>query len=489
MREINKMQRAACLGQGTGKVTIKHLECAIPFIALFIVATVARWQTFYNPVIGADEQFYLLVGDRMLHGALPYVDIFDRKPVGLFLIYAAIRALGGAGVIQYQIMALAVVAATAALIYAAAKPLAGRVGALVAGCLYILWLNFMEGEGGEAEIFFNLPMLAVAILVRRAVSCRRIEICVGAGIMLMVGAALQIKYTVVFEGAFFGCALLWARFQSDPRVSRFVGTAMLWIFCAILPTLAVAAYYALHGYLQPFIFANFQSQFGKYPESLQTQALSFTATALILSPLLGLAVTAIWHSRADRFAVLWLAVAAGGYLGMRMFVTPHYAMPLLAPILLTGAPTLRNPRWLWFLPLPFIAGQAVLAHNAAHKGDRASLERLASLALAAPRPIYVYDGYSALYLRTGSRLPTKWVFPGHLDFAAENSPRALGVSPADEERRILALAPSVIYTRYPERGGGNHSTYRILQAELARSYHLAVREKLTSYELRGYVHN
>ena len=61
----------------------------------------ARAQTFGNPVIGFDEQFYLLVGDRMIHGAIPFVDIFDRKPIGLFLIYGAIRLLGGEGTLQY----------------------------------------------------------------------------------------------------------------------------------------------------------------------------------------------------------------------------------------------------------------------------------------------------------------------------------------------------------------------------------------------------
>lgn len=471
------------------KMLRRALELAMPFIVLLIVATVARWQTFDNPVVGADEQFYLVVGDRMLHGALPYVDIFDRKPIGLFLVFAAIRTLGGAGIIQYQVVALAVVVATALLIYATAKPLAGRTGALVAGCLYILWLNFMEGEGGEAEVFFNLPMLVAAILVRRAWVRRQAAMLDGAIIMLLVGVTLQIKYTVVFEGGFFGCALLWTRFQSDPRVSRLVRAALLWIFFVLLPTLAAAAYYAHRGALQPFIFANFQSQFGKFPEPPQKLAKSFVSTVLILSPLLGLAAGAIWQKRADRFATLWLAASLGGYLGMRMFVTPHYAMPMLAPLLLTGAPNLRHPRWLWFLPLPFVVGQVVLAHNIAQKGDRATLERLAAITNKAARPIYVYDGYSALYLLTGSRLPTKWNFPGHLDFAVENSRDALGVNPVDEERRILATAPSVIYTRYPEHGGGNEDTYRIVQAELSRSYHLAIREKLKSCELRGYVHN
>src|SRR3569623_982326 len=62
---------------------------------LLLVALAARCVDFGNPVIHVDEQYYLLVGDRLLHGALTYVDIWDRKPIGLFAIFAEIRLLPG----------------------------------------------------------------------------------------------------------------------------------------------------------------------------------------------------------------------------------------------------------------------------------------------------------------------------------------------------------------------------------------------------------
>jgi hypothetical protein len=52
----------------------------------------------------------------MLDGALPYVDIWDRKPIGLFLLYAAIRLLGGDGILAYQVTATAFAVATAAVL-------------------------------------------------------------------------------------------------------------------------------------------------------------------------------------------------------------------------------------------------------------------------------------------------------------------------------------------------------------------------------------
>src|ERR1700740_2511616 len=87
-------------------------------IALLAVVTVAlRAQTFGNPVIGFDEQFYLVMGDRMLHGALPYVDIFDRKPIGLFLPFSGSSLLGGEGTIEYQAMAALFAFATSFVVY------------------------------------------------------------------------------------------------------------------------------------------------------------------------------------------------------------------------------------------------------------------------------------------------------------------------------------------------------------------------------------
>ncbi|MDU7524613.1 MAG: hypothetical protein E7K72_25125, partial [Roseomonas mucosa] len=83
---------------------------------LLLFAFAIRAPVFGNPVVGVDETFYLLVGDRMLQGALPFVDLWDRKPVGLFLIYAAIRLLGGEGVYQYQVVATLFAAATAGMI-------------------------------------------------------------------------------------------------------------------------------------------------------------------------------------------------------------------------------------------------------------------------------------------------------------------------------------------------------------------------------------
>src|ERR1700747_3207680 len=128
-------------------------EWGLATLVVLAVALVLRAPVFGNPVIHSDEQFYLLVGDRMLHGSLPFVDIWDRKPIGLFLLFAAMRGLGGAlgndGVLAYQLCAFAAASATALVIWRLAWMIAAPVGALVASVSYLLFLSAVFCFGGQ----------------------------------------------------------------------------------------------------------------------------------------------------------------------------------------------------------------------------------------------------------------------------------------------------------------------------------------------------
>ena len=77
-------------------------------VLLAIVATafIARLPWFGFPLAGYDEQLYSLIGQAMTQGALPFVDVWDRKPIGLFALFAAAHAVGGAEPEAYQSLAL-----------------------------------------------------------------------------------------------------------------------------------------------------------------------------------------------------------------------------------------------------------------------------------------------------------------------------------------------------------------------------------------------
>ncbi len=51
-----------------------------------------------RPLPGRDAGIYLYAGDQILHGALPYRDVWDNRPPGLFYLSAAGLAIGGGSV-------------------------------------------------------------------------------------------------------------------------------------------------------------------------------------------------------------------------------------------------------------------------------------------------------------------------------------------------------------------------------------------------------
>jgi hypothetical protein len=454
---------------------------------LLALALLVRGQTFNNPVLGFDEQFYLLVGDRMLHGAVPYVDIFDRKPIGLFLIYAAIRELGGDGFIQYKLVACGFVVLTALLIYRAARPISNGFAACVAACLYIVWLDFTGGEGGQAQVFYNLPMLMAAMLTWRVAQTGERIVALGCAAMLLVGVAIQIKYTVIFEGLFFGTALLWARYRAHRSLAALTGPALLWIGCALLPTAVAALVYWRIGALQPFLFANFLSMFARAPDPLPAEMAGLFKLCAILLPLLlfcALSLRGRYFAEIAgwKFPLLWLGAASLGVLLFGCFLAPQYGMPVLVPACIAAAPFFAGYSHARLvagvtLAAALVVSQIGLARSEYQKGGRAQALAVAQAAQPLHGCIYVYDGYPALYMLTHSCLPTRWAFPGHLNTRDEASVNAIGVDPAGEVRRILATRPEVIVDDAPAYEFGNPETSALVESALARDYHLETEVK------------
>jgi len=476
----SQADRAGSPGMAQARSPIDTRGALLVGALLLLVTFFARAQTLGNPVLGFDEQFYLVVGDRMLQGAIPFVDIFDRKPIGLFLIYGFIRLLGGDGTLQYQLVAGLVAWTTAWLIWRFGRRLGSPLGALAAAIAYLIWLDFMEGEAGQAPVFFNLPVLLAAMLTERAVHRGQISWRTGLLPMLIVGLAIQIKYTALFEGIFFGCVLLWTAWRARTSLLSLAGMAIVWIMAALLPTMAVWLAYVAIGHGPEFLFANFLSMFGKLPDPWWVSALGLVTIAGILFPLLLCVLfppkTEVTEERRSRlFVWWWLGAAVAGMLVMGSFSTPQYAMPVLVPMAVAAAPRLgafrpdRRLVWL-FLGICFAIAQLVLVSLQNLKGRAAEAAAITRAATPTTGCLYVYDGYPALYRLTHSCLLTRFVFPGHLNMANENSARALGVDPADEVRRILAQRPETIVMDDPPFERVNETTYAIVRQEVARHY-------------------
>lgn len=464
-------------------------------LALILATVAIRWPYLGNPLIDADEQFYLLTGDRLLHGTLPYVDIWDRKPLGLFLLYAAIRLIGGDGILQYQLVACASAAATACLIATMARRIAGPGAALGAALAYLPSLGLSGGAGGQTPVFYNLPMAAAAWLVLSQFAPDkppRLSLrWAGTLAMLLVGLAIQLKPNAVFEGLYFGLALLWLSWRAAPR-SATILDALLWIAAALLPTALAWAGYAAIGHGPEFAFANFGSIFARAGVGASAALHNLGHDLGRLAPLLVALLFAEgilrrlvpWQDspvarRAHGFLLGWLVAAAIGFAIFGTYFN-HYVLPLLPPLLIVIAPafSVRKARagatLGALLILTLGAWYAINAQRDVLKRGNgayayAMADRITPL-LGRDRCLFVFYGAPIYYHLTHSCLLTRWPFPYHISLAREED--ALGVPPVIELRRILAQKPAVILDKQTDDPEVNLETQAILRAELARNYRL-----------------
>lgn len=459
--------------------SVPRLAGLAGFALLLGWALLLRGRDFGNPIIHVDEQYYLLVGDRMLRGALPYVDLWDRKPVGLFLIFAAIRLLPGDGILAYQLVATLFAAATGWLVACGSMRLgATRPAALVAALAYILWLSLLSGRGGQSPVFYNLFVAGAAVLTLRlprlaAAGARRTIVANGCAACLLAGLAIQTKYTPVVEGAFFGLVHLWYLRRAGASIVGVAGAASVWALLGVLPTAVIVAQYWLRGpaVFDAFWFSNFASIALRkgYPAAKIAARLAGTTAQLL--PFIVCTALA-WRVRprtaAMGIAFGWLAAALIAFAMIGAFFD-HYALPLMAPLAMIAGPVLARHRAAPFALLGY--GLLLFVARVALVPTEAASARAVGRVMAANDRggcPYVFAGDSILYLLADACIPTAYAFPSTLAYEAEQG--ATGVDEAAEVRRILATRPPVIVTMDEPMAPWNRRTQALMTATLARSY-------------------
>ena len=107
---------------------------ALAMLILAAFTLLTRAWIFGDPVVNMDEQFYFTVGDRILHGQWPFIDIWDRKPIGLFLIYAFADWAFPNPVVGYQLLAACSVGVTSCILFVLARRLTSAKAALAHRC-------------------------------------------------------------------------------------------------------------------------------------------------------------------------------------------------------------------------------------------------------------------------------------------------------------------------------------------------------------------
>jgi hypothetical protein len=459
-------------------------------VALLAAAVLLRFGQFGNALAGLDEQFYLLVGERMWAGELPYVDLWDRKPLGLFILFAGIARLPIDGVVAAQLVATAFAAATAILVTLIARRRVGWTPAVLSGVFYLAGVNQLWGETTQTPVFYNALVAGSALLTLQAAD--RDDRRLACWAMALCGVAIQIKTNAVFQGGFFGLWLLVAAWRPGESRGSIGMTAALFAVLGALPTLLAFAAYAAMGHADAWWQANVLSIIAKGAPHEAIAFRSFWESAILFAPagllaLLGLRARTERFTRVDRetgFLIGWGAVGLVDFLAIGGFY-PHYAIPLLLAVCPLIASAFAHPRagiacavlsLAWPAYHAAVINPSIAAKEMGYAGE--VLARVPGDVRT--RCLFIYEGPVAYYRLTQACRVSRYAFTAHLSSFREAP--SLGVDPAAEIARIMARRPGVVMTvehsAWPDR---NPAMERLMARELKAHYRPAARVPHHSY--------
>jgi len=419
-----------------------------------LVGLALRAPLFGDPYIHVDEAFYFLVGQEMHHGAIPFVDIWDRKPVGLFLLYYLIGGISRS-VWSYQIAAWLFASGTAFTVCRIAMLWAKPRAAVLGGIAYLSGALIVDGVGGQAPIFYNLPMAIAAWCVASSLGDlesgrvpRKVYVA-----MALCGIAITIKQTTLFESLFFGAFSLVALWRSEAPRQSVLRFALIAATLGAVPTVATALFYAGIGHWHDFWQAMVVSNLSKpRPEGLLIY-IRAVVLLIILGPLWFAAFCGMFFLESvsgfdpyRRFMKGWIAAALLGFVSVPNFYY-HYGLPLLVPFGVAAATFYARPI-IGTAMLTLLVGYSIYrihlydfsrwAQARWRMDDLASAIRQHDLG----RGLLVFDGPPSLYFMTGNHPMSPLAFPHHLHHAIDRNVSQFDT--ATEIRRIITKRPGAV---------------------------------------------
>jgi len=230
---------------------------------LLLVTLILRVPGWFPSLIDPDEAVFSLAAREVLKGHLPYTSMYDNKPVGSTLIFAAFFAVMGPSILAARIVGAAAAFASGVLVCALAceYDLRRRI-ALAAGALQIVYVSAL-GLGGQAtmtELLATPFTISVALafrkLERATQSGKRIRFAISGG--FACGVAVLIKIVPILPGcAIAGTILLLGTLRG--RFSRYsaAGYFAVFIAAAFVPMAVTATVFARANEFDPFLYSNF----------------------------------------------------------------------------------------------------------------------------------------------------------------------------------------------------------------------------------------
>jgi len=146
------------------KLSLIKLKKYLPLVLLLLVAFFLRLPSFFETHWYFDEGLYSLFGKSIIKGEIPYLYIWDHKPIGMYLIYAFCYLLPFDILLGAKILAFISCFTSSILLYLIAKQSFNAKIAFIAALIFAVMssLPFFDGNQANGEVFF-LPLVLLSI--------------------------------------------------------------------------------------------------------------------------------------------------------------------------------------------------------------------------------------------------------------------------------------------------------------------------------------
>ncbi|MDX2067653.1 MAG: glycosyltransferase family 39 protein [Haliscomenobacter sp.] len=463
-----------------------------PFLIFLGTAFLLRIFSFFPSVINHDESTYIVIADALLRGQTYWVEVIDIKPVGIFLIYAALLKIGGGSIFLLRLFTAVWVAGTGYFLYRAAKAWqADENAARASGMMYIFMCSLFTfyGVSPNTELYYTLfNTLALWLILAFP---QRIWGALGTGLCL--GAGFMIKYTVAFDALAMGLMLIWIFWQAKAPLMRLLLQGGLMISAFLVVPLLV--YWTYHSWGLEKVFLHYTFGVGgAYPAELSVgnRALFLLDFLLRFLPItLAFCWGLYWRTKPWVLACIWaLCVLVAINVQGKPF--GHYFIQMMLPVAwLAGtfyARDLPKPRWIAplfrlrngaiVLSLLFLVNLFLQKKDYLDKPDHAreTANYLRPLLLPDDR-IYLGNYHQIVYHLLGQESPTPYV---HRSLIWEKRHRAvLQIHLSQELAKIQRINPRfvVFQPELPDEPAAKAFLYRYREIK-------KIRDKAVVYERR-----
>lgn len=494
------------------------------YIGLLVFLFLVRFPSFFFSVFDWDESTFIIMGQSILDGNIPYLDAWDMKPPLSFAIFSLFIALFGKSLAAVRLGGLVCIYISSLLVYRSGKAIHSTTAGIIASLFLIVFVS--SGISGLSTMTEHLLLVPVSWGLYMLV-VQRVNIYTAFITGLLFGIGMLTKTSLVFESLAVLLLVVWRRSNPCTLFSARIKQCALISFGMGIPLFAVLSYYASHNALDLFIRTN-----------VSVTSLYISATAISFSEKVRVFLSNI-GSNMGLNPLLWVTFISGTVyhlfrikkepLSMKvplvffifqmasLFVIAqpfgyHYlftSMPAMA--LVSGAslsrllPRKRKGRTAAYLVLLIIVVMGflyslqgnVLKYYAEMRSDLAEekpigddtcsrIARFLNAEGVKDQYIYMVNSCQIDYWLTGSRCPTKYIHPSNI-LLREREYMIKGIdgpgaSREKELQAILEKHPKFIIYRNDLWPEDLRSFKDLLDRELISSYEL-VKTIDTHYEI------